>query len=296
MSLINQPAKLNPRFRNFCSQNLHFFACVSALAYKGKTEHDIDYKARVKETLDVWSFPANDRIDFIFNAKTDTELFIASTNRDTVIAVRGSESELKDWLNNFTFGKRQWDDEDDDHKAHAGFYKCYKSVRKKIDAHLNAHPNKRIWICGHSLGGAITNLITAHVVQHHSHRLIAGVYTYGQPRAMSFKFAGWLNDAIKNRYIRCVNNSDIVTRVPPQIMNFSHVGTLVYFDADGDFRKDRKLSWWARFWDRLEGRLGDFMDKDLSPDALEDHTLFRPNQANTYVNLSLRTRYSRNGK
>ena len=296
MSLINQPAKLNTRFRNFCSQNFHFFACVSALAYKANDEHDADYKVRVRETLDVWFFPAGDRIDFIFNMDTDTEIFAASTNTDTVIAVRGSESEMEDWLNNFTFTKRDWGDGNEDHKAHAGFYKCYDSVRDDIDAHLNAHPNKRIWITGHSLGGAITNLITAHIIQNHPNRLIAGVYTFGQPRAMSFKLATWFNKQIAKRYFRCVNNSDIVTRVPPQIMNFSHVGKLVYFDADGDFRKDKKLSWWARFWDRLEGRLGDFMDGDINPDALEDHTMFRPNQSNTYVNLTLRTKYSRDGK
>ncbi len=49
------------------------------------------------------------------------------------------------------------------------------------------------------------------------------------------------------------------------------MGTLIYFDARGRLRNDRNLSWWARFWDRLEGRYRDVFD--LDPDGIGDHSM-----------------------
>ena len=68
-----------------------------------------------------------------------------------------------------------------------------------------------------------------------------------------------------------MNNNDVVARVPPQIFGFSHVGTLMYFDADRQLHADNGLSWWAKFWDRLEGRYDDVFD--LTPDGIGDHSM-----------------------
>ncbi|WP_041394051.1 hypothetical protein [Photobacterium profundum] len=43
----------------------------------------------------------------------------------------------------------------------------------------------------------------------------------------------------------------------------------MYFDRDGKIHSDGSLSWWARFWDRLEGRYDDVFD--LMPDGVGDH-------------------------
>lgn len=102
---------------------------------------------------------------------------------------------------------------------------------------------------------------------------VSGVYTFGQPRIANKKFTKKYNAKLKKRTFRCVNDDDVVTRLPPQAFGYSHVGKLLYFDNKGKLRRDNQLSWWGKFWDRLEDKFEDVFDLPL--DELTDHSMDR---------------------
>ena len=73
----------------------------------------------------------------------------------------------------------------------------------------------------------------------------------------------------KAQCFRFVNHNDVVTRVALRVMGYSHVGTFLYFDADGIVSADR--GHWFRFLDGGEGRIADL--GKLGPDDAKDHCL-----------------------
>ena len=84
---------------------------------------------------------------------------------------------------------------------------------------------------------------------------VHGLYTFGQPRTGDRNFERTINADFKPRCFRFVNNNDVVTRVPLRAMNYSQVGTFLYFDAEENLTDD--LHWWYQFSDRVEGRIDD---------------------------------------
>lgn len=59
--------------------------------------------------------------------------------------------------------------------------KLFPEVRTFVATALNQHPNLKIYICGHSLGGALALLCLAKFTFSESPRHITAVYTFGQP-------------------------------------------------------------------------------------------------------------------
>jgi hypothetical protein len=83
---------------------------------------------------------------------------------------------------------------------------------------------QHLWITGHSLGGALA-LIAAARFKMQTPALTPNLYTYGQPRVGLVEFADRFAIELPGRLYRFVNQSDIVTRVPPGFL-FQHTGIL----------------------------------------------------------------------
>lgn len=125
----------------------------------------------------------------------------------------------------------------------------------------------RLFITGHSLGGALA-VIAAALLHFREGRRIAGVYTYGQPRVGDPVFSTAFDQALGPITFRYVNDLDIVPHVPPTRLaaravfnflrdnrdlpgeihaalsktikgeEFSHVGKLRLFQSDGSLTSD----------------------------------------------------------
>lgn len=94
---------------------------------------------------------------------------------------------------------------------HRGFYEYTMSLWNVIFTDLTGyHKNKKIYICGHSLGGASAFILAA-LIQKNVSPAIMRLFTYGMPRTGTKSFVTEFQDIT---HFRHVNNNDFVTQVP----------------------------------------------------------------------------------
>jgi pimeloyl-ACP methyl ester carboxylesterase len=186
----------------------------------------------------------------LFKGKS-TQCFVASNAKFAIVAFRGSEARLResdadprhviaDWLADLDFLPEPWDQGGN---VHRGFKNALQEVWPDLEDYISnlQKNNRKIWITGHSLGAALATLAADRYGN------IQGIYTYGSPRVGDRDFK---EDFNVNAY-RIVNNSDIVTKVPPATM-YCHVGELKYIDSEGIIHDNTNR--WARWSDEIEGK------------------------------------------
>ncbi len=139
-----------------------------------------------------------------FNSK-DTQAFLAKRDSEkiAVLAFRGTEKNWKDIKTDldarfYHSGKT---------KVHNGFLTAFEVVKPRIKAELAKVADYKLYITGHSLGGALA-LIATHELNSDA---IAACYTFGSPKVGNSEFG----EDIKPPIYRVVNAADMVTRVPP---------------------------------------------------------------------------------
>ncbi|CAG8553472.1 25907_t:CDS:2 [Dentiscutata erythropus] len=92
---------------------------------------------------------------------------------------------------------------------------------------------KRLFITGHSLGGGLAIAFLAKLIQHDSPLLniLAGVYTYGQPKVGDIEFVKSFGPEISKKMFHHVYNNDVICRVPPWDPYVDPPGNLVFIDS-----------------------------------------------------------------
>src|SRR5207249_4492483 len=94
------------------------------------------------------------------------------------------------------------------------------AVSEQLDRLLHAKsPGQKLWLTGHSLGGALATLAAAHL----GRDAVQGLYTYGCPRVGDVKFTSVLPEA---SHFRFVHRRDWVVEQPPEFLGYVHAGTL----------------------------------------------------------------------
>ena len=108
----------------------------------------------------------------------------------------------------------------------------FPEIKAFVDKAYKTFPTLKLFICGHSLGGALAQLCFGNLVLSNTPRRVAAVYTVGQPRAGNKKFKDLLEKVSpETTYIRITNNQDCV----PNLANGQHCGVLVHIQASGEF-------------------------------------------------------------
>ena len=237
---------------------------MSELAYKEKSQIEVELSAS--------GYRLN--TNFYFSDKeTSTQGFVVGDREKIIVSFRGTQEVIKDWLSNLNFLHEDWTEANKLAEVHRGFNNAVNSIWSNVvhEVNLLRDNNQPVWLTGHSLGGALATIVAANYTLQEPSVEVAGIYTFGQPRAGDFTFAKIFNAVLKDKMFRMVNNNDVVTRLPPQVVGFSHVGSLMYIDSDGLVNPDSKLSWWGKFWDRLAGRFQLKSLMDMTPDGIADH-------------------------
>lgn len=248
---------------SYSPENAYALSEAAKLAYANEAE--------IISTAKNWGFQHVKYIDI-----KHTQLFIASNDSLIVIAFRGTEpTNIKDWLNNskIRFTKGPFDTQ-----VHRGFLAALKHVWSELLTEVNLQQNmgQSLWLTGHSLGAALALLCTAYFRDHGLNagdpidKPVNGTYLFGSPRVGNKDFEQKLEADSGSRIFRFVNNNDLVTRVPPRSLGYSHVGKFLYFNEDGE-SLEVDASYWYRFLELFKGVFEDF--GDLGPDHFKDHAM-----------------------
>lgn len=227
----------------------------------------------IAETLSEAGF---DEILFFRSGGANAYLTRGKTAQDTpvwILAFRGTESDYNDILVDVTFFKRTADYERE-YRTHGGFLTSLQSFWGswgKPDALDSVSINAELWgpkgisealqekvgsdrlfITGHSLGGALASL-AAYYVQRDLGCTVAGLYTFGCPRVYDGDMSAATDRSANVPSIRYVNAADIVARVPPAILGYRHFGEKHYLTRDGEMQDKPTISeiWWDVGWMRL---------------------------------------------
>jgi triacylglycerol lipase len=148
-------------------------------------------------------------------------------------------------------------------RVHGGFKSECDHLWPMIEKAIKAN-DKPIWFAGHSLGGAMATICAGRCFLSHIEVLPSGLFTYGSPRVGNQRYINFCDI----NHIRWVNNNDIVPRMPPRWLGYTHSGTEMYMDRHGRLRK---IYGAARSMDRLKG-FGDSLLR-LKIDQLSDHSI-----------------------
>ena len=201
-----------------------------------------------------------------FIDRRETQVFIAGNAQMVVVSFRGTEpAKIKDWMTDAeialvpaTVGL-----------VHDGFNRALTFVWDDLLATIGQFRDQAqsLWFTGHSLGAALACLAVSRFV-FDLDKPVAGLYTFGQPRVGDRVFARGFDVEFKSKTFRFVNDADIVTRVPPREIGYSHVGQCLFFDDKGRLNNDDHL--WQRFLENVQ--VGLDVTKNF-PSVVEDHAI-----------------------
>ncbi|EFJ05964.1 hypothetical protein SELMODRAFT_186412 [Selaginella moellendorffii] len=104
---------------------------------------------------------------------------------------------------------------------------------------LRAHRNAKVYVTGHSLGGALATVFTT-ILFHNKENTITGklgaLYTFGQPRVGDKEFAATMTSKLNgadNRFFRVVYSADLIPRVPFDdfLFQFKHIEPCFFYTS-----------------------------------------------------------------
>lgn len=159
-------------------------------------------------------------------------------------------------------------------RVHEGFQKELDKCWENLVGHLLTIPSWfRVYTTGHSLGGALATLCAARMSKsHHLRSFHTACYSFGSPMVGSFAFS-----TLDFNHFRVRNNNDKVCNIYTQhMLGYTHHGTQVYINSNGQIRD--KLSKWQRFKDWFRGHLRALQKWEWF-DSIRDHGIDRYIQA-----------------
>ena len=133
----------------------------------------------------------------------------------------------EDWINNLNFRVRPYDDMDPVWYCHAGFLKVFKSALPYLKPYMDSESIHHAITVGYSHGAALSILF--HEAMWFRRPDLRGrikTFAYGAPRVLYAPIPQKIRARFHELYL-IQNAGDIVTRVPPAIFGFRHVGNVI---------------------------------------------------------------------
>jgi hypothetical protein len=146
-----------------------------------------------------------------------------------IVAFRGTDADdPSDLADDVRFLHHDWKPKG---RVFSGFAAALSEVKDGLD---KARPGikGKLLITGHSLGAAMATLLASAWLSDSpaGTQPPSALYTFGSPRVGDADFVATLANISNTRYVDCC---DGVTRVPPQIMGYQHLGDPQYIDRNG---------------------------------------------------------------
>ncbi|XP_078427745.1 putative triglyceride lipase isoform X2 [Wolffia australiana] len=234
-------------------------------AFDKKEEEIKALFSTAESAMEAWAMLANslgrssfiksefEKICFLDNISTDTQVAIwrDQTRKRLVIAFRGTEqTKWKDLTTDLMLvpsglnPERMGGNFKEEVQVHSGFLGAYDSVRNRImtliklsvgyheDMDLETISKWRVYVTGHSLGGALATLLAFELSSSQMAKrgvISITMYNFGSPRVGNRCFTEIYNQRVRDSW-RIVNHRDIIPTVP-RLMGYCHVAQPVYLAA-----------------------------------------------------------------
>jgi len=234
---MNPFATFNPNTTRWNANNALALAYASQLAYADSPP--------VSQTLNDWGFDAS---KFVFLDSDDTQGFVTANDQMILVSFRGTQAnDIWDWMTDADIVLRPFVAG----LVHKGFYDGLQAVWNPLLAAVKQFQDRgqSLWFTGHSLGAALACLAVARLL-FEERQPVHGLYTFGHPRTGDFVFSRDFDHEFEDQTFRFVNDCDIVTRIPPRVLGYSHVGQLLFFDDQGILQTDEH--WWIQFLNSVQ--------------------------------------------
>jgi len=176
---------------------------------------------------------------FIQDSATGTQVLVAIDDAAVIISFRGTEpTKSADKKTNTlvelvptSFGSAGTG------SVHKGFLQALESVYSDLSSLLreeNSERNKKIYFTGHSLGSALATLAAAKVQADTSlGQSVSGVYSLAGPRVGDASWAEAYSElGLDAKTLRIVYYKDGVPLIPPESMDYTHVGRTTILPLD----------------------------------------------------------------
>ncbi len=212
---------------------------LSASAYSATLAHELAYMSSIAyesvASINAWNcarcgaYPLVN-VKAFSNTTGDIQGFTGYSAKSNaiILSFRGS-SNIQNWIINLSFNQIAYS-RCGNCKVHNGFQTGWNTVKSTVISQIQAlralHRDAKIYVTGHSLGGALAVLAVPDVKDNFG--AVADVLTFGQPRVGNSEFASWYGSVAT--HTRVVHYGDIVPHVPPQANGYIHSGTEIWYD------------------------------------------------------------------
>jgi hypothetical protein len=194
--------------------------------------HSRDHVAFTRKFGDKFAELGMKTIKVIVAPVKGTEVSVMSNDRAVLVVFRGSESAdkcafVKDWTTNLNAGLLSVPELGKGVKVHKGMWKAMDSVYDTLVKEVavqGGFKSKRVYVTGHSLGGALATLCGIRLQKDGLGKPI--VYSFGSPRVGNARFRDVCDDLALTVH-RWVYKNDIVPMLPSAlILGYRHVGLI----------------------------------------------------------------------
>ncbi|MCP4407219.1 MAG: lipase family protein [Gammaproteobacteria bacterium] len=163
--------------------------------------------------------------------------FVATAQDRIYVAFRGTQT-ISEWINNIRFKQVDYIFVADGGQTHQGFTEIYRTIREPIVETIKnllvSGSYSRLYITGHSLGGALAVLAAPELRERTT--MEPAMYNFGGPRVGDPDFQQRYGELVTHSW-RTVNTNDPVPALPPetvwipvegsdlQRLSYTHVST-----------------------------------------------------------------------
>ena len=167
-------------------------------------------------------------LDIIDDSSTGIQCCLRRWEDTLYITFRGSNS-AQDWKVDLNFWKKciPYNNVNPKIRVHTGFIDAYKhpNIRPRIQRSVT--PDIRcVKITGHSYGAALAVLCAVDLQYHFPHKDYEALL-FGCPRVGNRAFQKSYNKRVF-KTLRVENGNDIVTKIPPALWGYRHVGAKLH--------------------------------------------------------------------
>ena len=224
-------------FKQFAGGKEFDIGNARAMAWISQLAYETDEPRKIANILKLWGLDLVEEGVVVEESKTvlpqaSTHCFVATGPKATIVAFAGTDPvALANWITDF-----------DARLQAAGTAEGYTVAadvvwpRLKLLLGKSVLPGGKVFVTGHSLGGALAALI-AERINTELRADVDAVYTYGMPRPGNPAFADLYNQHLGSNTYRLVHGEDIVPTVAPSELGFRHLGRFLPCERQGRFDK-----------------------------------------------------------